>query len=120
MATATRDLVRNIRELAKQGLDARATGQVLELDGRAVFHMAKRHGIALPVTPEKPTREPKKKPAVRVPLALVADDRPFAIYERRRAACPRLNACEDAWLAQHGSEQAMCPAACPGAAPAEP
>lgn len=44
-------------------------------------------------------------------LRLVVDRRP-GVFERRRADCRNLPACESAWILAYGGEQARCPEAC--------
>lgn len=43
---------------------------------------------------------------------LVLDLRGGDIIQRRRAECSGLGACERAWVAEHGSAQAMCQVGC--------
>lgn len=119
---ATRDIERaqnrlaRVKTLAAAGLTAGQIGAKMGKTAGWVSDLARAHGVKLRV----PHDDVLEVPAARVRLALIADPEPWRVYERRRADCARLEACEDAWILAHVKSGitagAACPKDCPGVA----
>ncbi len=90
-------------------------GVELHLSPAHIRRVLARNGVPRGRPGQKPGAASPRARRVALPVApgLVLDNR-AGLFQRRRGDCRSLAACEEAWRAAHGCEQARCPVGCAG------